>query len=109
MIEARDLTRLYGEKLALDRLNLTASPGEIVGLLGPNGAGKTATVKILTCMLPPTSGSARVAGQDVCAHPLEVKRRIGFVPESGALYENLSANEYLEFVAHLHHLDPIPA
>jgi ABC-2 type transport system ATP-binding protein len=60
-------------------------------------------------MLPPTSGSARVAGHDVCTEPLEVKRRIGFVPESGALYENLTANEYLEFVAHLHHLEPEPA
>ncbi len=109
MIEARELTRLYGEKLALDRLDLSAAKGEIVGLLGPNGAGKTTTVKILTCMLPPSSGSARVAGQDVCAQPLEVKRRIGFVPESGAVYENLTANEYLEFVAHLHHLEPEPA
>jgi ABC-2 type transport system ATP-binding protein len=105
-IEACELTRTYGEKLALDRLSLTVEPGEIVGLLGPNGAGKTTTVKILTAMLPPTSGSARVAGCDVRADPLEVKRRIGFVPESGALYENLTANEYLEFVAHLHHLDP---
>jgi ABC-2 type transport system ATP-binding protein len=106
MIEARELTRLYGEKLALDHLDLTAEKGEIVGLLGPNGAGKTTTVKILTCMLPPSSGSARVAGHDVSADPLEVKRRIGFVPESGAVYENLTANEYLEFVAHLHHLEP---
>jgi len=109
MIDARDLTRVYGDKLALDRLTLRIDPGEIVGLLGTNGAGKTTTVKILTAMLPPTSGSARVAGHDVCESPLEVKRRIGFVPESGALYENLTANEYLEFVAHLHHLDPAPA
>lgn len=92
--------------MALEGLDLDVAPGEILGFLGPNGAGKTTTVKILTGMLPPTAGKAEVAGFDVASHPLEVKRRIGFVPESGALYENLTPAEYLEMVVQLHHMDP---
>jgi len=105
MISARGLSRSFERKLALVDLDLDVEPGEILGFLGPNGAGKTTTVKLLTCMLPPTSGSATVAGFDVRTDPLDVKRRIGFVPESGALYENLTAGEYMELVAQLHHLD----
>lgn len=105
MIQTRGLSRVYASKVALDALDLDVEPGEILGFLGPNGAGKTTTVKLLTGMLRPTSGHARVAGFDVVREPLEVKRRIGFVPESGALYENLTAGEYLELVANLHHLD----
>ena len=82
---------------------------EILGFLGPNGAGKSTTVKILTGMIRPTSGRAQVAGFDVMEHPLEVKRRIGYVPESGAMYDNLSAAEYLELVACLHHIAPTVA
>jgi len=106
MISTQGLARAFERKIALAGLDLEVGPGEILGFLGPNGAGKTTTVKLLTCMLPPTSGSARVAGFDIRAEPLEVKRRIGFVPESGAIYENLTAGEYLELVAQLHHLDP---
>src|SRR5688572_25638309 len=84
---------------------MRVEPGEILGFLGPNGAGKSTTVKILTGMIKPSSGSARVAGFDVVQSPLEVKRRIGFVPEAGALYEALTADEYLEMVGCLHHLD----
>ncbi|HSR53144.1 MAG TPA: ABC transporter ATP-binding protein [Acidobacteriota bacterium] len=106
MIETQQLTRRFGDKVALRDLDLKVEPGEILGFLGPNGAGKTTTVKILTGLLEPSSGTARVAGFDVVEQPLEVKKRIGYVPESGALYENLTGGEYLELVGQLHHLDP---
>ena len=103
MIQTDQLRRTFAEKVALESLTLTVKPGEILGFLGPNGAGKSTTVKILAGMLKPTSGRATVAGFDVSAHPLEVKRRIGYVPEAAALYESLSAREYLQLVSALHH------
>jgi ABC-2 type transport system ATP-binding protein len=106
MILAEGLSRTFGDTVALSDLDLRVEPGEILGFLGPNGAGKSTTVKILTGMIRPTAGRARVAGFDVADHPLEVKRRIGYVPESGAMYDNLSAAEYLELVACLHHIAP---
>ncbi|HEX6559550.1 MAG TPA: ABC transporter ATP-binding protein [Longimicrobiales bacterium] len=106
MIVTEHLSRTYDGKLALDDLNLRVEPGEILGFLGPNGAGKSTTVKILTGMIRATSGHAHVAGFDVQAQPLEVKRRIGYVPETGALYESLTPLEYLELIACLHHLEP---
>ena len=105
MILTENLSRDYDEKIALQGLNLRVEPGEILGFLGPNGAGKSTTVKILTGMIRPTSGRAVVAGFDVVAQPLEVKARIGYVPETAALYDGLSAAEYLELVACLYHLD----
>jgi ABC-2 type transport system ATP-binding protein len=105
VIHAHDLVKTYGDKVAVDSLTFRAEPGDVLGFLGPNGAGKSTTVKILTGMIKPTSGAAQVAGFDVIAQPLEVKRRFGFVPESGALYEALTADEYLELVGCLHHLD----
>ena len=105
MIRTEALSKDYGEVKALASLDLTVSPGEILGFLGPNGAGKSTTVKILTGLIRPSSGRAWVAGFDVVDTPLEVKKRIGYVPETPALYESLTANEYLEFVACLHHLD----
>jgi ABC-2 type transport system ATP-binding protein len=104
-IQLSGLTKSYGEKEAVKSLAFSVNPGEIVGFLGPNGAGKSSTVKMLTCLIRPTSGSASVAGFDILQDSLEVKRRIGYVPESGALFETLSPREYLEFVAELHHLD----
>ena len=109
MIETDKLTRHFGGKIAVSKLDLTVRPGEILGFLGPNGAGKSTTVKMLTGMLQPTSGSARVSGFDVAEHPTEVKARLGYVPESGALYETLTAGEYLEMVASLHHMEPAKA
>ena len=88
MIETHDLSREYGPKVALSGLNLRVEPGEILGFLGPNGAGKSTTVKILTGMIRPTRGRARVAGFDVVEQPIEVKRRIGYVPETAALYDS---------------------
>lgn len=105
MIHTDNLGKDYGGKVALQALTMDAGPGDILGFLGPNGAGKSTTVKILTGMLKPSTGSARVAGFDVVTAPLEVKRRIGFVPETGALYEALTADEYLEMAGCLHHLD----
>jgi len=107
MIETENLSRSYGGRVALHRLNLQVAAGEILGFLGPNGAGKSTTVKILTGMIKPDSGRASVAGFDVVRDPLDVKKRIGYVPESAALYESLTAREYLELVASLYHL-PAP-
>ena len=106
MIETENLRREYGGRVALHGLTLSIGSGEILGFLGPNGAGKSTTVKILTGMIKPDAGRASVAGFDVVRDPLEVKRRIGYVPESAALYESLSAREYLELIASLHHLPP---
>lgn len=105
MIKFENLSKKFGDKLAVDNINLEVRPGEIMGFLGPNGAGKTTTVKLSTGMLIPTSGKAMVAGFDISKEPIEVKKRIGYVPETGALFESLSAWEYLELMTELHHMD----
>lgn len=105
MIEINQLEKKFGSVLAIQSLDLNIQPGEIVGLLGPNGAGKTTTLRVLTGMIQPTSGSASVAGFDVARHPVEVKKRVGYVPETGALFEHLSAGEYLNLVATLHKME----
>jgi ABC-2 type transport system ATP-binding protein len=89
---------------AVRGLDLEIPTGQLVGLLGPNGAGKSTTIKMLTGMLMPTAGTAEVEGFDVLRQPLEVKRVVGYVPESGAVFEALTALEYLTFVASLHHI-----
>jgi len=109
MIQTEHLSRSYGDKEALIDLNLKVEPGEILGFLGPNGAGNSTTVKMLTGLIRPTSGRALVAGFDVVEQPLEVKKRIGYVPETAAVYQALTAAEYLELVACLHHMDPTQA
>jgi ABC-2 type transport system ATP-binding protein len=106
MIRVQDLVKVYGTKEALRSVSFEIPPGQVCGYLGPNGAGKSTTVKILTGVLRPTSGRAVVAGFDVGEQPLEVKRRIGYVPETGAVYPMLSVNEYLALVGALHGLDP---
>ena len=105
MIQSHHLSRSYGPKLALSDLTLRVEPGEILGFLGPNGAGKSTTVKILTGMIRPTSGRASVGGFDIVEQPIEAKKKFGYVPESAAIYDGLTAAEYLELVACLHHLD----
>jgi len=102
VIEIRNLTRRFGDLVAVDQITLSIPAGQICGYLGPNGAGKTTTVKMLTGMIQPTAGSASVAGYDVQKEDLEVKRRIGYVPESGALYQSLTPFEYLQFVGRLY-------
>jgi ABC-2 type transport system ATP-binding protein len=106
MILTEGLSRSYGDTAALVDFDLRVEPGEILGFLGPNGAGKSTTVKILTGLIRPDAGTARVAGFDVLEHPVEVKKRVGYVPESPALYDNLTASEYLDLVSALHHLEP---
>ena len=105
MIETHQLVKKFGATLALQSLDFRIEPGEIVGLLGPNGAGKTTTLRVLTGVIQPTSGSAKVAGYDVVDEPVEVKKRVGYIPETGALFEHLSANEYLDLVATLHKIE----
>jgi ABC-2 type transport system ATP-binding protein len=105
MIEIQNLEKYYDKKHAVKGISFTIQPGEIVGFLGPNGAGKTTTVKILTGLIPASSGVARVNGYSINENPVEVKKNIGYVPETGALYESLTAWEYLELVAELHHLN----
>lgn len=98
MIEVNELTRYYGEKRAIHNISFTVEKGEVLGLLGPNAAGKTTTMRILTCYMPPTSGDARVAGFDIWKEAVEVKKRIGYLPENPPLYPDLRVTEYLDFV-----------
>jgi ABC-2 type transport system ATP-binding protein len=102
MIEVEQLTKTYNGTEALSTVSFRVPKGQVCGYLGPNGAGKSTTVKILTGVLRPTSGVARVAGFDVVTESLEVKKRIGYVPETGTLYSTLSANEYLALTGALH-------
>ena len=101
MIKVEGLTKRYARKVAVDNISFEVEKGQIVGFLGPNGAGKTTTMRVLTCFLPPTSGSAQVAGFDVMEHPMEVKKRIGYLPETPPLYPEMEVHEYLEFVGRL--------
>jgi ABC-2 type transport system ATP-binding protein len=102
MISLHRLTKCFGHHTAVHDLTLDIPAGQIVGLLGPNGAGKSTTLKMLTGLLAPTSGSATICGHDLLAQPMEVKRNVGFVPDSGAVFESLSGLEYLEMVAALY-------
>lgn len=104
MIELLHLSKSYGDSLAVDDLSLRIETGEIFALLGPNGAGKSTTVKILTGLLKPSTGLARIVGLDVVEEPMAVKARIGYVPENAVLYESLTADEYLDLVGELRHL-----
>ncbi len=101
MITVTDLTKRYARTTAVDHISFSVSKGQIVGFLGPNGAGKTTTMRMLTCFFPPTSGKATVAGFDVFEHPLEVKKRIGYLPEAPPLYIEMETIEYLRFVGRL--------
>src|SRR5207247_7356625 len=99
MIEVENPTKLYGRTTAVDGISFRVQKGEILGFLGPNGAGKTTTMRILTCYLPPTDGTARVAGYDVFQAPLEVKRRVGYIPETPPLYPDMTVLDFLGFCA----------
>ncbi len=105
MIVLDNLTKRYGDKVAVEGVSLTIPSGQLVGYLGPNGAGKSTTVKMLTGMIAPTSGRAEIYGLDITKEILDIKRMIGYVPESGAVYETLSAREYLDMVGRLYGLD----
>ncbi|MGA3190863.1 MAG: ATP-binding cassette domain-containing protein [Bryobacteraceae bacterium] len=101
MIKVEGLTKRYARNIAVDNISFEVEKGQIVGFLGPNGAGKTTTMRVLTCFMPPTSGSASVAGFDVQQNPMEVKRRIGYLPETPPLYPDMEVGEYLDFVGRI--------
>lgn len=101
MIKVEGLTKRYARNVAVDNISFEVQKGQIVGFLGPNGAGKTTTMRVLTCFLPPTAGTAEVAGHDVLKAPMDVKRRIGYLPETPPLYPEMEVMEYLRFVGQL--------
>ena len=101
MITVKQLTKRYARTTAVDEISFDVAKGQIVGFLGPNGAGKTTTMRMLTCFLPPSSGTANVAGFDVLEQPLEVKKRIGYLPETPPIYPEMATSEYLQFVGKL--------
>lgn len=99
MIEVRELTKSYGPTLAVNQVSFDAHAGEVVGFIGPNGAGKTTTMRILTCYLTADAGSATVAGYDVLEHAIDVRKNVGYLPESAPLYADMGVIEYLKFMA----------
>ena len=101
MIQVESLSKNYARHVAVNNISFSVEKGDIVGFLGPNGAGKTTTMRILTCFMPPTAGRATVAGFDVFDQPFEVKKRIGYLPETPPLYPEMSVTDYLTFVARL--------
>lgn len=103
-IQVTGLTKVYGAQRAVDDISFEVNKGEILGFLGPNGAGKSTTMKILTCFIPQTTGQALVCGRDTVTDSIEVRRKIGYLPESNALYYDMYVQEYLEFMAGLHKL-----
>lgn len=103
-IQVSELSKVYGEQRAVDAISFTLKKGEITGFLGPNGAGKSTTMKMITGFLPPTSGKASVCGFDIVTESLEVRKRVGYLPESNPLYYDMYIREFLEFVAGIHQL-----
>ncbi|MFH1516073.1 MAG: ATP-binding cassette domain-containing protein, partial [bacterium] len=102
MIEVNGLVKRFGNAVAVDNISFTVKAGEVVGFLGPNGAGKSTTMKILTCFISASEGSASVGGYDCFKHPLEVRRQIGYLPEQTPLYNELNVIDYLSFIADSH-------
>src|SRR6201987_6071361 len=105
MITVKQLTKRYARNTAVDHISFEVPKGVIVGFLGPNGAGKTTTIRMLTCYMPPTSGTATVAGHDVFLDSLNVRRNIGYLPESTPLYTEMRIREYLDFKARIRGLN----
>ena len=109
-IKVSNITKLYGSQKALDAISLEIKPGGITGLLGPNGAGKSTLMKILTCFIPPTSGDAQVCGFDILEQSIEVRKKVGYLPENNPLYLDLYVREFLLFIAGTHQITSnIPA
>ena len=104
-ITVRNLTKFYGQEKAINDISFDVKTGEILGFLGPNGAGKTTTMKIITCYMPPSSGTVDVDGYSIADHSLEVRRKIGYLPEMNPLYLDMNVIDYLEYAAQLHGLD----
>jgi ABC-2 type transport system ATP-binding protein len=101
VIEVKNLTKMYGNLRAVDNISFSVQAGEIIGLLGPNGAGKTTTMRILTCFIPASTGSATIAGFDIFEDSMEVRRRIGYLPETPPLYPEMTVKSYLNFIAEI--------
>jgi gliding motility-associated transport system ATP-binding protein len=101
MIEASHLSKRYGDVVAVDDVSFTVERGEVVGFLGPNGAGKTTTMRMLTGFLPPTDGSAKIAGHDIFAEPLQARRAVGYLPEAPPLYPEMTVFSYVDYVARI--------
>ncbi len=108
MIAVQGLTKIYGTQKAVNGISFDAGPGRVLGFLGPNGAGKSTTMKILTCFIPQTAGTATVCGFDVSAQPLEVRRNIGYLPETNPQYLDMYVKESLAFIADVHQLHDAP-
>ena len=107
MITVQSLTKDYGPKRAIENLSFTADKGEVLGFLGPNGAGKTTTIRILTGFMPPTSGVAQIGGHDVIEESLEVRKLVGYMPETVPLYDDMRVYDYLKYMGQLRHLDSL--
>jgi ABC-2 type transport system ATP-binding protein len=103
-ITVKQLSKVYGEQRAVNDISFSLNKGEVVGFLGPNGAGKSTTMKMITGYLPPTSGSASIGGYDVVTNPIEVRQRIGYLPEANPLYADMYIREFLSFIARVHQL-----
>ena len=103
-VEVKNISKVFGEQRAVDEINFSAKSGEVLGFLGPNGAGKTTTMKILTCFIPQSSGEAEVCGFNVKTHSLDVRRKVGYLPEHNPLYKEMYVKEYLNMVASFHKL-----
>jgi ABC-2 type transport system ATP-binding protein len=98
VIKIEDVTKMYGQNVAVDHVSFEVADGEVLGFLGPNGAGKTTTMRVITGYFPPTDGNVFVEGYSILSDPLEVKRRIGYVPENPSMYNDMKVNEYLKFI-----------
>lgn len=107
MIEVNGLVKRYGAERAVDNISFQVQTGEVLGFLGPNGAGKTTTMKVLTCYLPPSEGSVKVDGLDVQTDSLDVRHKIGYLPENTPLYQEMTTYDYLSFVAAMRGVDPV--
>jgi ABC-2 type transport system ATP-binding protein len=105
-ISVHNVTKLYGSQKALDDVSFQVNPGEIVGLLGPNGAGKSTLMKIITCFIPPTSGEVSVCGHDIFEESIEVRKKVGYLPEHNPLYLEMYVKEFLSFIAGIHGIQP---
>jgi ABC-2 type transport system ATP-binding protein len=106
MIQVENLTKRYGAAIGVTNLDFRVEKGEVLGFLGPNGAGKTTTMKMLTCYLPPTAGTAKICGFDILDQSMEVRKRIGYLPERNPLYGDMTVHGYLDFVAHVKGVQP---
>lgn len=104
-VSIENLTKIYGTQRAIDNLNFEVEKGEILGFLGPNGAGKTTTMKIITCFMPPTTGNVRIGDFNIHEHPLEIRRKVGYLPEHNPLYLDMYVHEFLHFAGKIQQLD----